>query len=155
MNLINRYRIIIAVILPFLILLLIRTCSTGSFKYDARKWAEPSFSSSNVISKTDIGKLSGEKLIINLEANNNTISEKSVVELKIAPDSVLTRKYLKKIRDHEGPVLLASPDPAMAARLWMVISQTGCRNLYILTTDNDNEVFKNEFRPDTIVRPEL
>ena len=63
MNLINRYRIIIAFVLPVLILLSIRTCRNGSFKYDAKKWAEPSFDNSNVISVTGIGKLAGEKLI--------------------------------------------------------------------------------------------
>jgi len=155
MNLINRYRIIIAVVLPFLILVAVRTCMTGSFKYNARKWAEPSFNSSNIISKTEIGKLSGEKLIIDLEPDINTMAGKSVAEVTIPPDSLLSRKYLKTIRDHKGPVIISSSDPALSARLWMVISQTGCRNLYILTSSNDNEVFKNEFRPDTLVRPEL
>jgi hypothetical protein len=37
----------------------------------------------------------------------------------------------------------------------MIISQTGRRDLFILSGINDNEVFKNEFRPDTIVSPEL
>ena len=154
MNLVNRYRIIIVIVLPILILLTIRTCSTGSFKYDAKKWAELSFDCSNVITETEIGKLPGEKLIVNLDNSLNKWNEKSSAEVHIPPDSILTRKYLHKISDHKGPVLISSSDPSLSARIWMVISQTGCKNLYILTSSDDNEVFKNEFRPDTLVRPE-
>ncbi len=71
MNLINRYKIIIAIVLPLLILLALRTCSRESFKYDAKKWAEPSFDLSNVITAEGIGTLEGEKLIIYLDKNKS------------------------------------------------------------------------------------
>jgi hypothetical protein len=154
MNLINKYRIILAFVIPVLILLSIRTCRNGSFKYDAKKWAESSFDNSNIISVTEVEKLSGEKLIVCLDDSNNKIGDKSTV-MHISPDSVLNRKYLTVIRHHKGPVLISSSDPAISARIWMVICQTGCSDLYILSGSNDNESFKNEFRPDTIVRPEL
>jgi hypothetical protein len=154
MNLINKYRIILAFVIPVLILLSIRTCRNGSFKYDAKKRAESSFDNSNIISVTEVEKLSGEKLIVCLDASNNKIGDKSTV-VHITPDSVLNRKYLTLIRHHQGPVLISSSDPALSARIWMVINQTGCSDLYILSGSNDNESFKNEFRPDTIVRPEL
>ena len=155
MNLIKKFRLIIAIVLPLLILLSIRTCSTGIFKYDAKKWAEPSFSSSNIVGISEIGKLPGEKLIIYLDKNIDKIIEKHTEEVNIRPDSIMSRKYLHKIKDHKGPVLIASSDPALSARIWMIVSQTGCRNLYIMSDSNHNEVFKNQFRPDTALRPEL
>ena len=155
MKLINRYKIVLAIVLPVLILIAIKTFSTGSFKYDARKWAEPSFGHSNIVWGPEIGKLSGEKLIINLDKEHNCLDDKSIAEVYILPDSILNRKHLNAIRDHKGPVLLFSSDPALSARIWMVISQTGLSNIYILTGSNDNEVFKNEFRPDTLTRQEL
>ena len=155
MNLINKYRLILAFVIPVLILLTIRTCRNGSFKYDAKKWAESSFDNSNIISVPEVDKLSGEKLIVSLDDTYNKMGNKSIAGVHIPPDSILNRKYLTKIRDHNGPVLISSSDPALSARIWMVLSQTGCRNLFILSGNNDNEVFKNEFRPDTIVRPEL
>jgi hypothetical protein len=154
MNLINRYKIIIAVVLPVLILMALRTFSRDSFKYNAKKWAEPSFDLSNVISEDRIGALEGDKLIIYLEKDTPEIRS-SGSGLHIQPDSLLNVKNLKKIRDHKGPVLLCSTDPALSARLWMVISQTGCRNLYILTQSDSNEVFKNEFLPDTMAGQEF
>jgi hypothetical protein len=153
MNLLKRYKIIIAFVLPVLILLAIRTFSRESFKYDAKKWAEPSFDLSNLISTERLGTLKGEKLIIYLDKSGSETGS-SVSGIHIPPDSLLKGKYLKKIREHRGPVLLSSSDPALAARLWMVMSQTGCKNLYILTPEDNNEVFKNEFRPDTMAGPE-
>jgi hypothetical protein len=155
MNLIKRSGIIIAIILPLLILISIRNCSTRSFKYDAKKWSEPSFDGSNIISGPDLATIPGEKLIIYLDSSSYRAEEESISELNISPDSVLNRKYLHKIKNHKGPVIISSSDPALSARIWMVISQTGFRNLYILTGSYDNEVFKNEFRPDTMVRPEI
>jgi hypothetical protein len=155
MKLINRYRLIIVIVLPVLVLLAIRTCASGIFKYDAKKWAEPSFNSSNILGISEMEKLPGKKLIIYLDNNFEKLCKNSTVEIQILPDSVLCRKYIHLIRDHKGPVVINSSDPSLSARIWMVISQTGCRNLYILTRTNDSEVFKSEFRPDSAVRPEL
>jgi hypothetical protein len=155
MNLIHKYRIIIAFVLPVLILLAIRTFTTGSFKYDAKKWSESSFDCSNLISRTEFEKLQGEKLIFFLDDSYTKNDKNSTAEVHVPPDSVLEREYLNIIKDHKGSVLICSSDPALSARIWMVISQTGCTNLYILAGKNEDEVFKNEFRPDTLVKPEL
>jgi 3-mercaptopyruvate sulfurtransferase SseA len=73
----------------------------------------------------------------------------------IPADSILSKKYLNTIRKHNGPVILFSSEMAVSARIWMLLSQMGCKNIYILTNNTDNEVFKSKFRPDTVTRPEL
>jgi hypothetical protein len=155
MSLIKKYRIIFFIALPLLILLAARIFTPGSFKYDAKKWAEPSFSGANVIGTTEFENLSGKKIIVNLDRSFTGLAGKSVDEVLIPPDSLLSKKYLDKIKDHNGPVLIASSDLSLSARIWMVISQTGSRNLYILSGKDDNEAFKSEFRPDTTVKPEF
>jgi hypothetical protein len=155
MKFISRFRLAIAVALPLIILLTIRTCSTRTFKYNARKWATTSFDNSNVIKETDIATLQGDKLIVNLDRSTGGIVDKSSPEIHISPDSLLFKKYLNTIRNHQGPVMLYSSDPALSARLWMILSETGCKNLYILTERNSDEIFKSKFRPDTLARPEL
>jgi hypothetical protein len=154
-NMIKKYKVVIAVVMPIFILIIIRSFGANHFQHDAKKWAELSFRTSNIIKGTEIEKLPGEKLIVYLDTNFEKPGEKSAEEVFIPPDSVLYSENLNKIRSHKGPVLLYSSDPALSARIWMIISQTGCTNLYILTGDSDNEVFKNEFRPDTLARPEL
>jgi len=39
----------------------------------------------------------------------------------------------------KGPVILYSNDISVSARVWMVLSQTGIKNIYILDTSVGNE----------------
>ncbi len=70
----------------------------------------------------------------------------------ITADSILSKKYVNTILKHDGPVLLSSSEPGLSARIWMILSQMGCTNIYILTKNTDNEVFKYKFRPDTLMQ---
>ncbi len=84
---------------------------------------------SNITDLSQMEALPEEKLLINLDSEAGGIKMKSVTELYIPPDSVLSKKYLSAIKEHRGPVLLFSSDPALSARIWMILSQTGCRNI--------------------------
>ncbi|MCX6327093.1 MAG: hypothetical protein NT144_10660 [Bacteroidia bacterium] len=154
MSLIKNYKVVIAVVLPILILVLFRSFGTNHFKSDAKKWAEPSAMRSNIITIEKTGTLSGEKLFLNLDDGGSGINGITRDELNIPSDSILCKKYLNIIRNHDGPVLLFSTETAVSARIWMILSQMGYKNIYILTNDADNEVFKSKFRPDTLIRPE-
>ncbi|MBK7713461.1 MAG: hypothetical protein IPJ37_22950 [Bacteroidales bacterium] len=92
---------------------------------------------------------------MNLEKSNTGLAGTSVDEINISPDSLLERKYLDIIKNHKGAIVISSADPSLSASIWMVISQTGCRNLYILTGNDYNEAFNSEFRPDTVTKPEF
>jgi len=156
MDLIKKYRLVIAVVLPILILVLLRSLGVNHFKNNVKRWAEPSVKQSNTIDIKQSDALSGKKLIINLDNDVIGIREISADAQNIPADSVLTKKYFKIIRKHDGPVLLFSSQPSVSARIWMILSQMGFNNTYILTNNKDNEVFKYKFRPDTLsLRPEL
>jgi hypothetical protein len=155
MEFIKRYKVVIAVVLPILILVLIRSFGIYHFKSDAKKWAEPSVIQSNIITREQFKALPGEKLIINMGEDTSVHNYITVASLNIPPDSVLSKNYIKTIRKHDGPVVLISTDPDISARIWMILSQMGCRNIFILTSDADNEELKHKFRSDTLVRPEL
>jgi len=70
----------------------------------------------------------------------------------IPPDSILNKNHSTQIMKHDGPVLLYSSDPGLSARIWMLLSQMGRRNIYILTDSTDNEVLKYKFRPDSLMK---
>ncbi|MCX6254129.1 MAG: hypothetical protein NTV31_06575 [Bacteroidia bacterium] len=155
MNVINKYKVVFAIVLPILILILFRIFGTNHFKPDAKRWAEPSVTRSNTINIEQSGALSGKKLIINLDKEVSGINKMTKYAQNIPADSILSKKYLSTIRKHNGPVILFSSEMAVSARIWMLLSQMGCKNIYILTNNTDNEVFKSKFRPDTVTRPEL
>jgi hypothetical protein len=150
MELIKKNKVLIPIFLILLVLILLRSSGLNHFKNDAKKWAEPSLRQSNRITPDQAGSLSGKNLIINLDKDVSLIRELTSDAQNIPADSVLSKKHVITIMKHDGPVLLFSSEPGLSARIWMILSQMGCRNIYILTNNADNEVFKYKFRPDTL-----
>ena len=155
MNFIKKYKIILLILIPVAILVLIRAFGSNHFMTDARKHAEASFSGSNLITTEMLSQIGGKKLIINLEKDViKHISSEAIVK-SITPDSILNKKNIKLLLNHDGPVIISSSKNSVSARIWMLLSQMGVDNLYILTEDTESEVLKYKFRPDTLVQPEL
>lgn len=146
----KKYKEVIAVVLIVLILVLIRSLGTNHFKNDAKKWADPSVIGANIINTEMSRTLTGKKLIINLDKDKIGIPELTGDVQNIPADLVLSNKYFRIIGKHDGPVLLYSAETEVSVRIWMVLSQMGCSNIYILTKYTDNEVFKYKFRPDSL-----
>ena len=148
MELIKKNKAVIIIAGVLLILILMRSTGMNHFKTDVKKWAEPSVNQSNIITDTELGKLSGALLIISLDKTTMPVSFTGEIK-NISPDSVLSKKNIKEIIKHDGPVVICSSDPGLSARIWMLLSQMGKSNLYILTDNADNEVLKFKFQPDT------
>jgi hypothetical protein len=150
MSYMRQYGMIILIILPVAILVLIRATTTNRFKQDARKLAEPSFSYSNMISREQLAAFSDGYLIIDLSDQINQLEKhhgNSVIHLPA--EIILEKTGQEVLRSNKLPVLLYSPEPAISARVWMLLSQMGYHHLYILVDDPDNEVMKYTFQPDT------
>lgn len=154
MKIIYKYRTVLAFVLPILILVLFRILNPNQFKPDVQQLASPSFDRMNLISSESISTLAGEKLFIAIDQSDKEEIGVFGKVITIPADSIVSRKSLKIVRSHEGPVLLFSEDPALSARIWMVLSQMGIRDIFIFTNKN-NEVLKYKFRPDTVTGPEL
>jgi hypothetical protein len=99
--------------------------------------------------------MEGEILMVNLGKLTKRISDQEIRTVSIQTDSILLKENLRILRNHEGPLILFSQDDAITVRIWMLLSQMGFRELYILTEEPDPEELKYEFRPDTSVRPEF
>jgi hypothetical protein len=155
MEILKRYKTVIIIIIPILILVLIRQFGVIHFKSDAEKWAELSTNHTNIVTANQIDSLPDKKLIINLDNKDMEINVHSAGIIQIPADSILCNQYLSIIEKHRGPLLLYSNEAISSARIWMILSQMGMTNIFILVNNKDPEVFKHEFRPDTLTRPEL
>ncbi len=155
MEIVKKYKWVIIVVLPVLILVVIRSTGIYRFRSDANKWAEPSVNSSNIISSEQLAEIKGDAIIINLDGEKRDFRSEGFKSITISEDSILIKANLRIIKGHSGPALLYSEDLSKQARVWMVLSQLGNKNIFILTDKQDDEVMKYKFRPDTIVRPEL
>jgi hypothetical protein len=151
MELLKKYRIILLIVLPVLILVLIRAAGLNHFKSDSKKWAAPSLVHSNIINTEQAIKLEGNKLILCINKTTPPEGIKGNIQ-NFTPDSLLDRRLVSMILKNDGPVLLNSLEPALSARIWMLLSQLGCRNIYILGNNSDNEVLKYQLHSDTTSR---
>ena len=156
MEVIKKYKVVIISVILLLVLILIRSSGFSHFKNDTQKRVQPSLNKSNLITLREAGRLAGKSLIINLSGvTPDQIKELSASVQNIPADSVLSKNHIKGIMKHEGPILLYSSEPGLSASIWMIISQLGCINLYILTDSTDNDILKYKFRPVTdLNRPE-
>lgn len=152
MNIFRKYGVVIGIVAVILAMVVIR--STGNhFRPDALKWAQPSFDGSCIVTSDQAEDLGGNGLLIVLDGSDKYYGNPDAVSL--SPLTITEKKNIGIIRNNDGPVILYSEDPALSAATWMTLSQIGIKNLYILSDAKDDEVLKNEFRPDTLIRPEL
>ncbi|TFH49856.1 MAG: rhodanese-like domain-containing protein [Bacteroidia bacterium] len=138
MNFLKQYWLILAVFILLTLLVLIRTFSQSNFRYDAVKWAEPSAMGTNIVTEDQISSHGDEILLINLghdTADNIRVQDKT---MKMNPESILEKSNLTLIRKNKGPVVLYSSDNSVSARIWMILSEMGIKNIYILQDDHLN-----------------
>ena len=141
---------VIILVLILLVLIVVRSTGKNHFKNDLKKWAESSTKQSDIIVTEKLGLTDGKNLLINLDKDANKLKKNNSELLNISPDSILSKKYINSIMNHDGPVLLVSSNPGVSARVWMLLSQMGKKNLYILSDQADNEVLKYKFKPDSV-----
>jgi hypothetical protein len=135
MKFIKRYWLVLSITLLAVILVLIRTYS-HNFRYDAVRWAEPSALRSNILTKDQIPGMSSHLLLITLGSEAPAIGQLQDKILKLNPESVLEKNNISLIRKNKGPVILYSDDNSVSARVWMVLSEMGIKNIFILQNDN-------------------
>jgi len=155
MELIRKYGVLVIIVLSAVVLVLIRQFGSNHFRVNAKKWAEPSVAQSNIIASDQYQSLPGDKLVINLDKENFKNTGNKLNVINVPADSILAKKYIRLIRKHEGTVLLFSSEPDISSRVWMVLSQLGIKQLYIITAEKDDELIKYKFRPDSTSRPEF
>lgn len=137
MKSLKQYRIILAVFLLVLTLVMIRTISPGNFKYDAVKWADPSATGSNIINEVQMDAMNGNKLLVDLGNEPVSISRFRDTSIRTDPGSILDKPYINLIRKNKGPVILYSEKIDEAAKVWMILSEMGIKDLYILAGSAD------------------
>jgi hypothetical protein len=155
MKTLRNLKAIILIILPVLILVIIRLLSPGHFSSGMKEQALPSLTRSNIITKDNAAGLGGNQLLVSLGSKRVRNEEFPSLKISVSPDSLLSGQNLRRIMKHNGPVILSSDDAGLSSRIWMLLSQMGRKDLYILDNDTMNEMSQNKFRPDSLFRPEI
>lgn len=138
MKFLKQYWIVLAIFILIIVLVLIRTFSPGNFRYDAVKRAEPSAAGTNIIYEAQLDSMTGNKLLIDLGTEPVSGSRFRDITVRMEPGSVLDKQNIKLIRKNRGPVILYSGNTSDAAKIWMILSEMGVKELYILSDNGGN-----------------
>ncbi|HCM59814.1 MAG TPA: hypothetical protein DIS74_05490 [Bacteroidales bacterium] len=133
MKFLKQYRFALIIFLVIIALVLLRSFSRAGFRYDAARWVEASVDGSNLITTNQLSALKGEIMLLNLGSEAGlpgALVEKAVT---MSPESVTVKENLKQIRNHKGPVILYSENRSVSARVWMILSEMGMKNIFILS----------------------
>jgi len=114
-----------------LALIIVRAINHDHFRNDATKWAEKSIDGSNLVDLSRLNTLNGNVLIVNITSGKDILLD-NAESLTLDPDKILIKSNFKQLHDHCGSIVLVSEDIALGARMWMLLSQMGIKNLYIL-----------------------
>lgn len=112
-----------------LAIVVFKVSSHNRFRNDASKWAETSFNNSNLLTLAEAEKMPGRIMLIYLNPRPDI---NFATAIHTSPHEIMDKENIHRIRKHDGPKILVADDQETAARLWMLMSQTGIRELYIL-----------------------
>jgi hypothetical protein len=146
--------VIVAILIALITMVIVKSFGNGHFRHDAAKWAQPTIDQTNIITNTLLEKLTGNTLMVDLSEQGNLLKDYKGA-IHVPASAILEKDNLEKLRTHKENIVLASEDPALTARIWMLLSQMGFRNLYMLDDRFDHESLKYKFRPDTLTGPEF
>ncbi len=134
--------VIVVILVAVIAMMLIGSSGNGRFHHDAAKWAQPAIDQTNIIARIQLENLNGNTLLVDLSEQGNLLKDYKGV-IHVPASAILEQENQRKLRMHKGNIVLASEERALSARIWMLLSQMGYKNLYVLDEDTGNEVLKS------------
>lgn len=70
--------------------------------------------------------------------------------MKVPFDKLMEESTIQTLKETQGKILLVSDDNSQTAKAWVILNQMGIKNVFLLSNEENAEVLKYEFQPDTI-----
>ena len=145
---------VILIITIILILIIARTSNKNLFKQDAQFAIDVATKSINSISVADLKKLSPQYVVVDLNAADNYNSTQFQNSINIPFENLLNKGNRKFLDKAKGEIVLFSKDVSTTSKAWVILNQLNFKDVLILNLDENREVFKYKFQPDTSAKLE-
>jgi len=146
-------RYIFLFLIIVLVLVLVRSLNPNLFRQDTGKAVEAVQNNSNSITLAQLESFNTQYVVINLGGGKfDSIKFKHSINIPI--EHLLDKANRSILNESKDEIILYSADVSTTAKAWVILNQLGFKKLLILTPDENNEVFKYKFQPDTTVRLE-
>ena len=154
MNQIKKLGYIFLFLIILLVLVLVRSFNPNLFKQDTGKAVEAAINKGNSITFTQLKALNTQYVVINLGTGGKFDSVKIKNSINIPVENLLDKANQAIFKESKDEIILYSSDVSTTAKVWVILNQLGYKKLLILTPDEQPEVFKYKFQPDTTARLE-
>lgn len=138
---------ILIVFVIILALVIARSTNKNLFKNEAKMAIEAVNQEGNLISAEQI---SAQYLVVDLstEEDFNAVQFQNVVNIPFK--SLLEKPNRKLLEKSKDKIVLYSKDISTSSKAWVILNQLNFKNIFILQTEMNAEVFKYKFQPDTL-----
>jgi len=137
-----------------LVLVVVRSTNKNLFKQDSKSAVESAQNNSNSISNTQLKKLTTDYLVVVLGNSDEFESTRFKNSINIPFEKLLEKENRKTLEKTTAEIIFYSKEISEASKAWVLFNQLGFNNVLILQTEENNEVFKYKFQPDTEVKLE-
>nr|WP_319572738.1 hypothetical protein [uncultured Draconibacterium sp.] len=137
---------ILGVLLLLLVLVLVRTFNTNLFKRNVSE----ALTTDITVSVQDLSALKGSYSVVELDAENQRFPNSLVLPF----NQLLEKENKEKLASLDGKILLYSSDISTSSKAWVILNQLEFDGVYILSDEENPEVLKYKFQPDTTIRLE-
>jgi hypothetical protein len=142
-------KIVLLILLVVLVLVIVKTTGKNRFKQDAQNVIEAVKSNTYQVTMNDLKGTEDQYFIVDLSESGSVQFENSV---KIQFEKLLDETTLQKLKETENKILLVSDDNSVAVKAWVILNQLDFKNVFILSDEENAEVLRYEFKPDTATR---
>jgi len=134
-----------------LVFVIVKSNGKNSFTQDAQNAVEAAVSNNFSISISEFKTMEKDVLIVDLNESGKSQFNNSV---QIPFNKLLDESALQTLKKTKIKILLVSDDISKAEKAWVILNQLGLKNVFVLSTEENPEVLKYEFVPDTSARLE-
>lgn len=140
-------KIVLVILLVVLVLVIVKTTGKNRFNYDAKDAIEAVAGNDILVSFNEFKATENQFSVVDLSESASVQFENS---LKIPFEKLVEESNIQKLKEIQGKILLVSTDNSQTAKAWVILKQMGLKNVFVLANDENPEVLKYEFQPDTI-----
>lgn len=140
--------VFIAVILVFV---LVRNSDQNLFKQDAQLAIEKAENNNNTISMAELQNRETSFLFVDLNEDDSFDLSEFKNSMRIPFSDLLEKTNRKKIED-ASEIILFSNDVSESAKAWIILNQLDFENVFILSNEENPEVLKYEFQPNSAIK---
>ena len=139
---------ILGVLLVLVVLVLVRTFKPNLFKRNVREALKTT--TEMTVSVQELSALKDSYNIVELDAENQRFQNSVVIPF----DQLLETESKEKLTSLDGKILLYTNNIATSSKAWVILNQLEFEEVYVLSDEENPEVLKYKFQPDTTIRLE-